>query len=61
MRLRDRLPSAAAVGGASAGGIDFRDLISGSMWKIVLFVLGLSYVVLLRPPALGRAAAEGGA
>ena len=45
-RLRERLPSEAAVGGASAGGIDFRDLISGSMWKIVLFVLGLSYVVL---------------
>jgi uncharacterized membrane protein YdfJ with MMPL/SSD domain len=46
VRLRDRLPSTAAVGGASAGGIDFRDLISGSMWKIALFVLGLSYIVL---------------
>ncbi len=46
VRLRDRLTSEAAVGGASAGGIDFRDLISGSMWKIVLFVLGLSYIVL---------------
>jgi len=46
-RLRGRLPSTAAVGGASAGGIDFRDLISGSMWKIVLFVLGMSYLVLI--------------
>jgi uncharacterized membrane protein YdfJ with MMPL/SSD domain len=45
-RLRDELPKGALVGGSSAGGIDFRDLISGSMWKIALFVLGLSYVVL---------------
>jgi uncharacterized membrane protein YdfJ with MMPL/SSD domain len=46
MRLRDDLPRGALVGGSSAGGLDYRDLVSGSMWKIALFVLGLSYVVL---------------
>ena len=34
------------VGGESARIIDVRDLISGSMWKIVLFILGLSFVML---------------
>jgi uncharacterized membrane protein YdfJ with MMPL/SSD domain len=46
-RLRDALPPGALVGGASAEGLDFRDLVAGSMWKIALFVLGLSYVVLV--------------
>jgi uncharacterized membrane protein YdfJ with MMPL/SSD domain len=52
-RLRDRLPATAgaaakiAVGGSTAGTRDVEDLIAGSMWKILLFVLGLSYVVLL--------------
>jgi len=46
-RLRAELPAGALVGGASAEGLDFRDLVAGSMWKIALFVLGLSYVVLL--------------
>jgi len=46
-RLRDALPQDALVGGASAEGLDFRDLVAGSMWKIALFVLGLSYLVLL--------------
>jgi RND superfamily putative drug exporter len=45
-RLRAELPAGAAVGGASAGGLDYSDLVSGSMWKIALFVLGLSYIVL---------------
>jgi RND superfamily putative drug exporter len=45
-RLRDQLP-AAKVGGSAAGLRDFDQLVSGSMWKIVLFVLGLSFVVLL--------------
>jgi len=45
-RLRDELPKGSLVGGSSAGGLDYRDLVSGSMWKIALFVLGLSYVVL---------------
>ena len=34
------------VGGATARVADFRDLVSGSMWKIALFVLAFSYVVL---------------
>ena len=51
-RLRHELPrtapaAATAVGGAAARQYDVQNLISGSMWKIVLFVLGLSYVVLL--------------
>jgi RND superfamily putative drug exporter len=35
------------VGGATAFNSDFIDLISGSMWKILLFVLAFSYLVLL--------------
>ena len=35
------------VGGATAQVEDFKDLVSGSMWKILLFVLAFSYVVLL--------------
>jgi RND superfamily putative drug exporter len=35
------------VGGATAFNKDFIDLISGSLWKILLFVLAFSYVVLL--------------
>jgi RND superfamily putative drug exporter len=35
------------VGGSTAQVTDFRDLVSGSMWKILLFVLAFSYVVLL--------------
>ena len=34
------------VGGATAGVEDFRDLVAGSMWKIALFVLAFSYLVL---------------
>ena len=34
------------VGGATAAVEDFKDLVSGSMWKIALFVLLFSYVVL---------------
>ncbi len=46
-RLRDELPASARVGGAPAFGKDFVDRISGSMGLIALFVLALSYVVLL--------------
>jgi RND superfamily putative drug exporter len=46
-RLRDRVPTSADVGGSTAGLQDFNALVDGSMWKIALFVLGLSYVVLL--------------
>ena len=49
-RLRDAAgPPAAAhveVGGATAQVEDFKDLVSGSMWKILLFVLAFSYLVL---------------
>jgi len=45
-RIRAELPRA-LVGGNSATLRDFDNLVSGSMWKIVLFVLGLSFVVLL--------------
>jgi RND superfamily putative drug exporter len=49
-RLRDALaaaPVGVAVGGTTAGQEDFRSTVSDSMWKIVLFVLGLSFVLLL--------------
>ena len=54
-RLRDPvIPSTALariatvnVGGETARGHDVRELISGSMWKIVLFVLALSFLVLM--------------
>ena len=46
-RLRDELPADAQVGGTTAGLLDFNALVNGSMWKIALFVLGLSYLVLL--------------
>ena len=39
MTTRSRLPTASQR--------DIHDLISGSMWKILLFLLGLSYLVLL--------------
>jgi RND superfamily putative drug exporter len=35
------------VGGATAQVMDFRDLVAGSMWKIVLFVVAVSLVVLV--------------
>jgi uncharacterized membrane protein YdfJ with MMPL/SSD domain len=35
------------VGGAAAQDHDFTDLISGSLWKVALFVLLFSYIVLL--------------
>jgi uncharacterized membrane protein YdfJ with MMPL/SSD domain len=47
--LVDRLRSSGLdieVGGATASVEDFKDLVSGSMWKIVLFVLLFSYLVL---------------
>jgi uncharacterized membrane protein YdfJ with MMPL/SSD domain len=46
-RLRDELPADTQVGGTTAGLLDFNRLVDGSMWKIALFVLGISYVVLL--------------
>jgi uncharacterized membrane protein YdfJ with MMPL/SSD domain len=46
-RLRDELPSDAQVGGTTAGQLDFNHLVDSSMWKIALFVPGISYIVLL--------------
>jgi uncharacterized membrane protein YdfJ with MMPL/SSD domain len=54
-RLRDSVVPASAlakvstvsVGGETARSFDVREQISGSMWKIVLFVLALSFVVLM--------------
>ena len=43
---RVRADGFGAVGGATASVEDFTDLVSGSMWKILLFVLAFSYVVL---------------
>jgi uncharacterized membrane protein YdfJ with MMPL/SSD domain len=39
--------AAVSVGGATAFNEDFTDLVSGSMWKILVFVLAFSYLVLL--------------
>ena len=46
-RLRGELGDGVAIGGTTASQEDFKDLISGSMWKIIAFVLGLSFLVLL--------------
>jgi uncharacterized membrane protein YdfJ with MMPL/SSD domain len=46
-RLREALPADALVGGSPAFSRDFVDRIAGSMGLILLFVLALSYVVLL--------------
>jgi RND superfamily putative drug exporter len=53
-RLRAEIPATALgqvasvdVGGETARGFDVREQISGSMWKIILFVLALSFVVLM--------------
>ncbi len=54
-RLRDTVVPASAlaqqaevnVGGETARGDDVRHQVAGSMWKIILFVLSLSFVVLM--------------
>jgi uncharacterized membrane protein YdfJ with MMPL/SSD domain len=54
-RLRDRLEAGEGlarvahvdVGGAAAFNADFINLVDGSMWKILVFVLAFSYLVLL--------------
>jgi RND superfamily putative drug exporter len=43
---RIRADGIGEVGGATASVEDFKDLVSGSMWKILLFVLAFSYIVL---------------
>ena len=48
VRAAERAGGAAVnVGGASAQDHDFTDLISGSLWKIAVFVMIFSYIVLL--------------
>jgi uncharacterized membrane protein YdfJ with MMPL/SSD domain len=53
VRLRRELPvvgeprAKILVGGVSAAQQDFNDQVSGSIWKVVVFVLALSYLVLL--------------
>ena len=52
-RLRDRLPEvvggdgSAKVGGTTAAFGDFDDLVASSLWKIILVVFALSFVVLV--------------
>ncbi len=53
-RLRAEAPATAlaetaeiSVGGETARGFDVREQVSGSMWKIILFVLALSFIVLM--------------
>ncbi len=46
-RLRAALPASAQVGGGPAAQRDFKATVDGSMWKIVLFVVALSYLVLM--------------
>jgi uncharacterized membrane protein YdfJ with MMPL/SSD domain len=46
-RLRGALPAGTDVGGAPGFTVDFVDRISGSLGLIALFVLALSYIVLL--------------
>jgi len=47
LRTKDVPGATVNVGGAAAQDHDFTDLISGSLWKVLLFVLIFSYLVLL--------------
>jgi uncharacterized membrane protein YdfJ with MMPL/SSD domain len=46
-RLRDEAPPGVEIGGASAQAQDLNQLISGGIWKVFLFVMVCSYLVLL--------------
>jgi uncharacterized membrane protein YdfJ with MMPL/SSD domain len=46
-RLRDTAPPGVEIGGATAQAKDLNDLISGGIWKVFLFVMVCSYLVLL--------------
>jgi RND superfamily putative drug exporter len=50
-RLRDDVPlpagATAVVGGAAAQNQDFSSLVNGSLWKVAVFVMVLSFIVLL--------------
>lgn len=53
LRMRDGLPAVAGgdanvlVGGPTAENIDFDHLVSSSLWKVALFVIVLSFIVLV--------------
>ena len=46
-RLRETAPPGVDIGGATAQALDLNELISGGIWKVFLFVMVCSYVVLL--------------
>ena len=46
-RLRQESPPGVEIGGATAQATDLNDLISGGIWKVFLFVMVCSYLVLL--------------
>ena len=46
-RLREEAPPGVEIGGATAQALDLNDLISGGIWKVFLFVMVCSYLVLL--------------
>ena len=46
-RLREESPPGVEIGGATAQAKDLNDLISGGIWKVFLFVMVCSYLVLL--------------
>jgi uncharacterized membrane protein YdfJ with MMPL/SSD domain len=46
-RLREEAPPGVEIGGATAQAQDLNELISGGIWKVFLFVMVCSYLVLL--------------
>ncbi|MEN3342022.1 MAG: putative drug exporter of the superfamily [Actinomycetota bacterium] len=46
-RLRAAAGPDAVIGGTTAFDLDVRDAVVGGLWKMLLFILGVSYVVLL--------------
>ena len=46
-RLREDAPPGVDIGGATAQALDLNELISGGIWKVFLFVMVCSYLVLL--------------
>jgi uncharacterized membrane protein YdfJ with MMPL/SSD domain len=46
-RLRRSMPAGVLVGGVSAALVDYHAEVNGSMWKVALFVMGMSFILLL--------------
>ncbi|HEU0250781.1 MAG TPA: MMPL family transporter, partial [Solirubrobacteraceae bacterium] len=46
-RLRSRLPAGALLGGDAAFLDDYRAEVIGSLWKVALFVMGVTFLVLM--------------